>query len=80
MLLDHGKIMPYYFYQCDDPQRNTGDWHSDQHLHDIMGYLPGFATPVWCATYRCQEALGASGKGIRSLGISWKRTIFFIDG
>ena len=48
-LLDHGKIMPYYFYQC-DMIPNAEHWrlaiHEAQQLqHDIMGYLPGFATP-----------------------------------
>jgi lysine 2,3-aminomutase len=48
-LLDHGKIMPYYFYQC-DMIPNAEHWrlaiHEVQQLqHDIMGYLPGFATP-----------------------------------
>ncbi len=49
MLLDHGKIMPYYFYQC-DMIPNAEHWrlaiHEVQQLqHDVMGYLPGFATP-----------------------------------
>jgi lysine 2,3-aminomutase len=48
-LLDHGKIMPYYFYQC-DMIPGAEHWrlaiHEAQKLqHDIMGYLPGFATP-----------------------------------
>ncbi len=48
-LLDHGKIMPYYFYMC-DMIPNAEHWrlavHEAQQLqHDIMGYLPGFATP-----------------------------------
>src|SRR5713101_3196941 len=47
-LLDHAKIMPYYFYQC-DMIPNAEHWrlavHEAQQLqHDIMGYLPGFAT------------------------------------
>ena len=47
-LLDHGNIMPYYFYQC-DMIPNAEHWrlavHEAQQLqHDIMGYLPGFAT------------------------------------
>jgi lysine 2,3-aminomutase len=49
MLLDYGKITPYYFYQC-DMIPNAEHWrlaiHEVQQLqHDIMGYLPGFATP-----------------------------------
>ncbi|MFQ5876299.1 MAG: KamA family radical SAM protein [Acidobacteriota bacterium] len=48
-LLDHAKITPYYFYMC-DMIPNAEHWrlavHEAQKLqHDIMGYLPGFATP-----------------------------------
>jgi lysine 2,3-aminomutase len=48
-LLDHAGIMPYYFYMC-DMIPNSEHWrlavHEAQELqHDIMGYLPGFATP-----------------------------------
>jgi lysine 2,3-aminomutase len=48
-LLDHAKIMPYYFYVC-DMIPNSEHWrlpvHEAQRLqHAIMGYLPGFATP-----------------------------------
>jgi lysine 2,3-aminomutase len=48
-LLDHAGIMPYYFYMC-DMIPNAEHWrlavHEAQQLqHDIMGYLPGFATP-----------------------------------
>ena len=48
-LLDDVKIMPYYFYMC-DMIPNSEHWRlavwEAQHLqHDIMGYLPGFATP-----------------------------------
>jgi KamA family protein len=48
-LLDDAKIMPYYFYMCD---MIPGSEHWRLSLaeaqalqHDIMGYLPGFATP-----------------------------------
>jgi lysine 2,3-aminomutase len=49
ILLDHAKILPYYFYMC-DMIPNSEHWrlavHEAQVLqHDIMGYLPGFATP-----------------------------------
>jgi lysine 2,3-aminomutase len=49
VLLDHAKILPYYFYMC-DMIPNSEHWrlavHEAQQLqHDIMGYLPGFATP-----------------------------------
>ncbi|RMG17262.1 MAG: lysine 2,3-aminomutase [Deltaproteobacteria bacterium] len=48
-LLDDGNIMPYYFYMC-DMIPNSEHWrlavHEAQKLqHDIMGYLPGYATP-----------------------------------
>ena len=48
-LLDHAKIMPYYFYVC-DMIPNSEHWRvsideAQKLQHDIMGYLPGFATP-----------------------------------
>jgi lysine 2,3-aminomutase len=48
-LLDFGKIMPYYFYVT-DMIPNSEHWRvsiaeAQQLQHDIMGYLPGFATP-----------------------------------
>jgi lysine 2,3-aminomutase len=48
-LLDRAHIMPYYFYMC-DMIPNSEHWrisvYEAQKLqHDIMGYLPGFATP-----------------------------------
>lgn len=48
-LVDHGSITPYYFYMC-DMIPNSEHWrvplHHAQNLqHDMMGYLPGFATP-----------------------------------
>jgi lysine 2,3-aminomutase len=48
-LLDHAKVMPYYFYMC-DMIPNSEHWRTSvaeaQTLqHAIMGYLPGFATP-----------------------------------
>ena len=49
MLLDHAKIMPYYFYMCDmipnAEHWRVGVFEAQQLQHDIMGYLPGFATP-----------------------------------
>ncbi len=49
MLLDHAKILPYYFYMC-DMIPNSEHWRvavfeAQQLQHDIMGYMPGFATP-----------------------------------
>ena len=48
-LQDHGSILPYYFYMC-DMIPNSEHWRisvaqAQQLQHDIMGYLPGFATP-----------------------------------
>jgi lysine 2,3-aminomutase len=48
-LLDEAKIMPYYFYMC-DMIPGSEHWRlslaeCQQLQHDIMGYLPGFATP-----------------------------------
>ncbi len=48
-LLDDGKITPYYFYMC-DMIPNSEHWrlavYEAQALqHDMMGYMPGFATP-----------------------------------
>ena len=48
-LLDHAKVMPYYFYMCDmipnAEHWRTPVWEAQQLQHAIMGYLPGFATP-----------------------------------
>ncbi|WP_235736001.1 KamA family radical SAM protein [Nocardioides alcanivorans] len=48
-LLDGAGITPYYFYMC-DMIPNAEHWrisvaHAQQLQHEIMGYLPGFATP-----------------------------------
>ena len=48
-LLDNAKIMPYYFYMC-DMIPNSEHWRvtvaqAQQLQHDVMGYMPGFATP-----------------------------------
>jgi lysine 2,3-aminomutase len=49
MLQDRAHILPYYFYMC-DMIPNSEHWRtsvaeSQKLQHDIMGYLPGFATP-----------------------------------
>ncbi|MHB8872816.1 MAG: KamA family radical SAM protein [Myxococcaceae bacterium] len=49
MLQDHAKVLPYYFYMC-DMIPNSEHWRvavfeAQQLQHDLMGYLPGFATP-----------------------------------
>jgi lysine 2,3-aminomutase len=48
-LLDEASIMPYYFYMC-DMIPNSEHWRlslaeAQQLQHQVMGYLPGFATP-----------------------------------
>jgi lysine 2,3-aminomutase len=49
MMLDHAKIMPYYFYMCDmipnSEHWRLGVFEAQRLQHDIMGYLPGFGTP-----------------------------------
>jgi len=49
MLLDHARIMPYYFYTCDmipnSEHWRTAVWETQDLQMSIMGYLPGFATP-----------------------------------
>jgi len=49
MLQDYARITPYYFYMC-DMIPNSEHWRvsvgeAQKLQHDIMGYLPGFATP-----------------------------------
>jgi lysine 2,3-aminomutase len=48
-LMDHAKVMPYYFYMC-DMIPNSEHWRvsvadAQELQHAIMGYMPGFATP-----------------------------------
>jgi lysine 2,3-aminomutase len=42
-------ILPYYFYMCDmipnSEHWRVAVWQAQQLQHDIMGYLPGYATP-----------------------------------
>ena len=42
-------ILPYYFYVCDmipnAEHWRVPIWHAQALQHDIMGYLPGYATP-----------------------------------
>jgi lysine 2,3-aminomutase len=42
-------ILPYYFYMCDmipnAEHWRVPVWQAQQLQHDIMGYLPGYATP-----------------------------------
>jgi lysine 2,3-aminomutase len=42
-------ILPYYFYMCDmiphAEHWRVPVWHARELQHDMMGYLPGYATP-----------------------------------
>ncbi len=49
MLIDHAKVIPYYFYMC-DMIPNSEHWRTSvaeaQELqYALLGYMPGFATP-----------------------------------
>ncbi|MEP9383549.1 lysine 2,3-aminomutase [Nocardioides sp. KR10-350] len=48
-LLDGAQVMPYYFYMCDmipfSEHWRVSVAEAQALQHDIMGYLPGFATP-----------------------------------
>jgi lysine 2,3-aminomutase len=49
MLMDHAKVIPYYFYMCDmipnAEHWRLAVWETQKLQLAIMGYLPGFATP-----------------------------------
>ncbi len=49
MLLDHAKVLPYYFYMCDmipnAEHWRLAVWEAQELQFAVMGYLPGFATP-----------------------------------
>ena len=48
-LLDEAGVSPYYFYMCDmipnAEHWRVALWEAQELQHQIMGYLPGFATP-----------------------------------
>jgi lysine 2,3-aminomutase len=48
-LQGEASILPYYFYMCDmipgAEHWRVPVWQGQQLQHDIMGYLPGYATP-----------------------------------
>jgi lysine 2,3-aminomutase len=76
-LLDDAKIMPYYFYMC-DMIPGSEHWRvslaqAQQLQHDIMGYLPGFATPrVVCdVPYVGKRWVHQVARYDRELGISY---------
>jgi lysine 2,3-aminomutase len=76
-LLDEASIMPYYFYMC-DMIPGSEHWRlslaEGQALqHQIMGYLPGFATPrlVCDVPYVGKRWLHQVSRYDTSLGISY---------
>jgi len=48
-LQGEANIVPYYFYMCDmipgSEHWRVAVWQAQELQHDIMGYLPGYATP-----------------------------------
>ncbi len=77
MLQDHAKILPYYFYMCDmipnAEHWRVAVWEAQQLQHDIMGYLPGFATPriVCDVPYVGKRWVHQIADYDRNLGISY---------
>jgi lysine 2,3-aminomutase len=76
-LLDRAHIMPYYFYMC-DMIPNSEHWRlavyeAQQLQHEIMGYLPGFATPriVCDVPFVGKRWIHQAKKYDRELGISY---------
>ena len=76
-LLDHAKVMPYYFYMC-DMIPNAEHWRvsladAQDLQHSIMGYLPGFATPrVVCdVPFVGKRYVNQADSYDRELGISY---------
>jgi lysine 2,3-aminomutase len=76
-LLDHARVMPYYFYLC-DMIPSSEHWRvslaTAQSLqHDIMGYLPGFATPriVCDVPFVGKRWVHQVAEYDRARGISW---------
>jgi lysine 2,3-aminomutase len=76
-LLDDAKIMPYYFYMC-DMIPNAEHWRlslaeAQELQHDIMGYLPGFATPrfICDVPYVGKRWVHQVSRYDRELGISY---------
>jgi lysine 2,3-aminomutase len=76
-LLDHAKVLPYYFYMCDilpnAEHWRVPLWEAQQLQHDIMGYLPGFATPriVCDVPFVGKRWVHQVAEYDRELGISW---------
>ena len=68
-LLDGASITPYYFYMC-DMIPSAEHWRvslaqAQTLQHDIMGYLPGFATPRIVCDVPTSASGGAPGRRVR---------------
>src|SRR5262249_14628366 len=77
VLLDEARIMPYYFYMC-DMIPGSEHWRlslteAQRLQHEIMGYLPGFATPriVCDVPYVGKRWVHQVARYDRELGISY---------
>ncbi len=77
MLIDHGKVIPYYFYMC-DMIPNSEHWRTSlaeaQDLqYSLLGYMSGFATPrVVCdVPYVGKRWVHMAKNYDRTLGISY---------
>ncbi|HEV2373632.1 MAG TPA: lysine 2,3-aminomutase [Streptosporangiaceae bacterium] len=76
-LLDEASVMPYYFYMC-DMIPGSEHWRlslaeAQDLQHQIMGYLPGFATPriVCDVPYVGKRWVHQVSRYDRRLGISY---------
>ncbi|GAA1751202.1 lysine 2,3-aminomutase [Luedemannella helvata] len=75
----HGEagVLPYYFYMCDmipnAEHWRVALWQAQQLQHDIMGYLPGYATPriVCDVPFVGKRWVHMAAEYDRELGISW---------
>ncbi|GAA1793438.1 lysine 2,3-aminomutase [Luedemannella flava] len=75
----HGEagILPYYFYMCDmipnAEHWRVALWQAQQLQHDIMGFLPGYATPriVCDVPFVGKRWVHMAAEYDRDLGISW---------
>ena len=76
-LIDYANIMPYYFYMCDmipsSEHWRLALYEAQQLQHEIMGYLPGFATPrmVCDVPFVGKRWVHQAKKYNRELGISY---------
>jgi lysine 2,3-aminomutase len=76
-LSDGASITPYYFYMCDmipfSEHWRTPLWRAQELQHDILGYLPGFATPrVICdVPFVGKRWVHMAADYDRTRGVSW---------